>query len=1048
MPLDRHRATFVVLRTPLLPTGDWRAWSEGLNAAAGNSDAAALAADRALLRGRLRDLVATPELREALLVASPSLDESIAIWERDPDGSRGQKIERALVRYFSRMCTRSTPYGLFAGCTVGSIGPQTRLSMAPRTEYRRRTRLDARYLFDAIEDLLGDPRARDELDWFPNSSLYSLGSELRYVRVDRRAQPWSFALTAVEETPHLQLALSRAANGSKARALIAQIAEAAEVTADEAADFVNELIATQLLEPSLPLGLHGADPLSALNDAIGGLASAPFRRAAAILDRLDRSPIGAGRPLYSELREALATAATPVPANVVHADLYKPGRIVIGERVIAEIAKGVELLDRLSVKAENPALRRFKEAFVARYEGASVPLLEALDPDFGIPYDPPQQLASAPPPLLDGLQIPSAERPKSWTRRDALLLTRVQETTLQGSQELVLSDDDLASLSRPTRPALPSSFAAFATIVASSARAVDEDAYRILLSVTGFTGISLLSRFGHLDARLSQELLQHARAEQRALDGVILAEIVHVPDGRVGNVIVRQRMRSAEIPYLARASSDEVRQLLPSSLRVSIEGGRVVLRSESGQEVLPVLSAAHEIQTRRSVGLYRFLGVLANQDHASFGGWDWGPLSDATFLPRVVAGRVILSRARWRLTGVHLKQLAQRDPVELVGAVGRLRELLSLPRRVLLQDFDHSLPVDFSNVLSVASFAQLAATRDSVTLVEMLPDEAAQCVEGPEGRFAHELVVPFVSAVQSAPRAATRAVPARVHPPGGEWLYAKIYSAESHADALLSRELRPLVERARSEDIVDRWFFIRYADPDFHLRIRLHGDPQRLRERLLPQLEDTVGRLMAAGRAFRLAIDTYVPELRRYGGAHAIEDVERIFHADSDAVVALLGRAEQDGWDDEARWHAAALGMETLATDLGFSRDQRRQMFRRAADALFHDLGWDETVRRQMGERYRSARSAIERLVTIADDHLAPAHEIFRARGVVVHDAVTRLRGLAERNELTGSLEEMALSILHMHVNRILPSMQRAQELMLCEFLARAHQSLHVRQPA
>ncbi len=35
----------------------------------------------------------------------------------------------ALVRYFLRMAGRATPFGLFAGCTVGTIDGETRLAI-------------------------------------------------------------------------------------------------------------------------------------------------------------------------------------------------------------------------------------------------------------------------------------------------------------------------------------------------------------------------------------------------------------------------------------------------------------------------------------------------------------------------------------------------------------------------------------------------------------------------------------------------------------------------------------------------------------------------------------------------------------------------------------------------------------------------------------------------------------------------------------------------------------------------------------------------------
>src|SRR6185503_13211227 len=94
-------AGFFALRTPLLPFDEFVAWGEGLEA----RDAAdpscleeALAADRARLRDRLRRAIERPFVREALFVASPSLDARLHHWIEDPDGERGQKVERVLVR--------------------------------------------------------------------------------------------------------------------------------------------------------------------------------------------------------------------------------------------------------------------------------------------------------------------------------------------------------------------------------------------------------------------------------------------------------------------------------------------------------------------------------------------------------------------------------------------------------------------------------------------------------------------------------------------------------------------------------------------------------------------------------------------------------------------------------------------------------------------------------------------------------------------------------------------------------------------------------------
>src|SRR6185436_2282568 len=95
-------AGFFVMRTPLLPYDVLSGLSDSL-AASGAGDPSrlteALVADRAQLRMRLREIVARPDVREAIFLASPGLESCLSAWERDPESRRGQRIERALFSY-------------------------------------------------------------------------------------------------------------------------------------------------------------------------------------------------------------------------------------------------------------------------------------------------------------------------------------------------------------------------------------------------------------------------------------------------------------------------------------------------------------------------------------------------------------------------------------------------------------------------------------------------------------------------------------------------------------------------------------------------------------------------------------------------------------------------------------------------------------------------------------------------------------------------------------------------------------------------------------
>src|SRR6185436_3714251 len=205
-PGDVRPSGCFVLRTPLLPRDELERWSEGLAAPAAGDDperlAAAIDADRAMLRERLVRIVARPEVREAIFVASPVLESSIDAWLRDPDSEAGQKTERSLVRYFSRMTVRPTPFGLFAGNTVGALGEVTHLELAPRDGYRRYTRIDGDYLSDLTDALTADREMRKRLVFRPNSSLCRVAGRLRYA-MRREGASRTYSLVSLEPSDYL-----------------------------------------------------------------------------------------------------------------------------------------------------------------------------------------------------------------------------------------------------------------------------------------------------------------------------------------------------------------------------------------------------------------------------------------------------------------------------------------------------------------------------------------------------------------------------------------------------------------------------------------------------------------------------------------------------------------------------------------------------------------------------------------------------------------------------------------------------------------------------
>ena len=1063
---------FFALRTPLLPRDELTAWSEGLEAEAALDDPTrledALAEDRVRLRGRLRALVSRPTIRDALFVASPDLDESLDVWIRDPDSERGRRIERALVRYFSRMSGRPTPFGLLAGTSVGTIGDRTQLVVEGRETYRRRSRLDMDYLSALADAIARDPALRKSFLVRPNSSLYRAAGRFHYVEARLDGKDRTHHLVAVEDSGELQGTLERAREGADAAALAAALVDD-DVSATEADEYVSELIDSQILRPELDPFVTGSDSSEALatqlsehpeTSAIGDRLA----KARADLAALDETGPGADPSRYREIARQLEDLPAPVElSRLFQVDLIKPAPAArLGGAVLDEIVRGVGILHRLVPPRNVDDLSRFREAFLDRFGEREVPLAVALDDEAGIGFPPSNGVDTEGGPLLKGLVFPSApEETVRWGAREKLLLGKLAEATATGAREIALEPDDLDELSRKDVPALPDAFDVTATLAAASPEALSRGDFRLLwMGGEGPSGARLLGRFCDADANLRRCVERHLRAEEALDPDAVFAEVVHLPEGRLGNVLCRPLLRDYEIPYLGRSGASADRQIPINDLLVSVSGGRIVLRSAVlDRRVVPRLTSAHNFRWRSIGGLYRFLCELQGQNSAAALGWDWGPLGSAPFLPRVVSGRLVLAPAQWLVGKEELERLGGSRGSDQFRVIHSWRAERSLPRVIVLADGDNRLPIDLANILSVETFVHLIKDRDEAKLTEMFPGTDDLCASGPEGRFLHELVVPFVrnrATAEGATRlevpkeiTSRRAAPAlRSFPPGSEWIYAKLYAGPSTADRVLREIVGPLVREMVDSGVADRWFFIRYGDPDWHLRLRFHGARKRLGE-ALSALNDALGPLLADGRVWKVQLDTYEREVERYGGPEGIALAERIFQVDSEAVLEILEILETGDEGEDERWRMALFGIDRLIQDFGFDRETKGELMDRLRRDPAGEHDADDGFKRGLGDRFRKESRSLEALLdpTRRDESpLAPGIVVLRRRSDRLIPRMGELRSLEAAGRLSQPLAAIAPSFVHMHANRLLRSAHRNQEIVLYDFLARIYESRTARE--
>jgi lantibiotic biosynthesis protein len=1053
---------FFVLRSPLLPLDHFYRWGDDLERTA---DEEALARDAARVRARLRELVSRPDIREAIFVASPGVDESLVHWLRDPDGERGQKVERSLFKYLARMAVRSTPFGLFAGGSVGRIADETSLAVGGIASHRRHTRLDGDYLDALCRALLADPAVRAELTVRPNSSLYAAAGRLRLAEARLTGKVRSYHLVAVEPDQYLTAVLERAAAGAQPGQLAAHLIELdPEISIEEARGFIDELIESQILVPDLTPAVTGPAPL---DDMLAQLSAVPaaapvvsvLERARESIAALDGAGLGNDPAGYRAIADQLGALPAPVELpRLFQVDMTKPApELTLSRALVADVVRGIDLVRRLS-PAPNDPMQGFREQWNRRYEGREVPLCDVLDEESGIGFGRANTPGAEAAPLLAGVPFGGAQADSRAAigptqRHLADLLSRA---LARGEEEIVLGDDDLQALENKSPAPVPDAFQMQVRIGAASPEAMAAGDLRLYLgSFWGPSGAMMLGRFCHADPELYAHVMAHLRAEEAHRSDAIFAEIVHLPEGRLGNVIFRPVLRDHEIPFLGRAGVPRERQIPVTDLLVSMRGGRIVLRSRSlDKEIVPRLTTAHNFSGTGGLGLYRFLCSLQAQVGAA--GLDFGPFDLLPFRPRVSTGRFVLATRRWRVDGKSLATLGGKTRAGRFAAAQALREKHRMPRHVLVMDGDNHLPIDLENVLAVEALAALVKERPSQTFGEIAPGPDEAILRGPDGRFQHEIVIPFHrEALPRETAAAVRTAPPhhRVFAPGSEWLYAKLYSGSATADQVLRDVVAPVVASMRAAGVFDRWFFIRYDDPDHHLRIRFRGPPARLAAELLPALHAAAEPFIAGGRVGKIQLDTYEPEWSRYGGPAGLEIGERLFAIDSDACLAILDLMGGDEGLDAA-WRLTLVGIDQLFGDLGLDLDERHRIARNAATMLRGEYGSGEgaplatVADKALGDRFRRERASLEQLFDPArrmETIFAPGIEVLDARSRALAPVVAALAEAERAGALTSTVADMAWSYAHMFANRMLRSAPRAQEMVLYDFLVRLYESRKAR---
>lgn len=679
--------------------------------------------------------------QEAIYLASPYVYNELIRWlnsEKEFSPKEFQRLKTTILKYFSRTSTRCTPFGLFSEVGLGTFSNELKINYNYNLNKIRDTKLDMHFLVGLAQHFVQIPEIRNHLLFFPNNSIYQVGNKIRFVEYEYTKEKREYIISSAPLSKALQQVLNFSVQG-KTMLQIAKCIIDDDITQEEAIEFIEELIDNQVLVSELEPIVSGSDFLEMMISVLNRIGARNENEFLVSVQRklkeLDQN-IGNSTSSYTEIEKLIQSFDVEYKSNhLFQTDLYCKEIVSLPSFWKKELKQVISFLNKISLPQKETHLEKFKKTFYERFETQEVSLSYALDTEVGIGYRQDTAIKGLHP-YLEDLELP-LPRVKSNINIELdpiqqILNEKLQEALTENQYEIELSDEDFKDFEENWND-LSDTISFMAEIVS------ERNQEKLFLNGGGgSSAANLLGRFCSEKSGVQDLTQKITQKEEELSHDFILAEIIHLPEARIGNIIRRPTLRQYEIPYLAQSVLAKENQIPVDDLYISLKNDRIVLRSKKlNKEVKPYLTNAHNYSAD-PLPVYHFLCDLYSQNIRSGLYFNWGDLKHIyNFLPRVEYKNIILSKAYWKITNKEINKfsLLISDKDLIFTELENWRKLKQIPQWIQWVKSDNKLTVNLENYDLVKMFIDSVKNEDSIVIEEFLYNE--------NDDFKHEFIFPM-----------------------------------------------------------------------------------------------------------------------------------------------------------------------------------------------------------------------------------------------------------------------------------------------------------------
>lgn len=995
-----------------------------------------------------RELVKSDFFKTALFFASADFYNEVQ--KKDFDYDRLNIAQQSTIRkYCNRACFRPTPFGAFSSLSALKwTGCYEPIRFHPG-DIKVHLKIDYLPSLEICEKLLGR-EAKDVVLYKSNSSLYKIFRYFRYIKysTEEKKHRRLFSIVSVAAGKFINEIINFCASGRSYIEIRLFLESKTNLKGPDSDAFIQQLIDEQIILPGTGSNITGDDCLEDLVKCLNDnhIHSELLEKVNEILSRLHV----AGQPNVADIQECahLLQDIAEQSENrksafyvVTERDQKEGGLHVKYQKIIRD---GLDCLDKLVPFHQSEALENFKQSYLDKFENREIPLLFALDPEVGIGYQDLEDVFKQDW-LVKGIDFEvnakKAGKQLKWTEVNSLLVSKMlNRNEDSGLYEIELTDEELDAIPVDEQQyKLPPSMSVIFRVHGNSV---------YLEGVGGVSGTALIGRFSPFNDSFHSMASEIARKEQEINPGIVFAEIAHICDIHAANINRRRHIRDYEIPIVIGSTLEESRQIALSDLYVTVTGDRqVILKSKSLNAIIvPRLSTAFNY-VNSELSVFRFLCDLQYQGIKSNFKLDLSNFFPGLkFYPRVVYKSAILSLATWHFDDRDFEFVKKTPVQEWYTAFRELALTAGLPEHFALIQHDNYLVFDRDRQDDIALFLDTVKNYTTITLQEFILEEnspQAPAIAGESGKpligqyiaslYKEESTYEFIE-VRGEEQARLTQQNAMQ---GTGWVYFKIYCHPVASNELLCQVLSPLLSRLTQKKQIHSWFYVRYKDPDYHIRLRLQVDKE-LSDAVVAAISRRLKPALNKRLIEKYNIDVYIRETERYS-LKLIRDVEYFFFRSSNLMLYHIRKSasHDNGHDFRFDLDIIMLSVDELFNAFRLEPQQRAAFLGNLYESFYREFDESKNLKKSLDKKYNELRpemnSIYANLAVIRKNYGKLIRDYFNS-SVIIAEKIEKGRFPAA--------EKMMADLIHMHLNRLFVQKPRQSEMIVYYILYKHYNAL------